>query len=218
MLIRFTHAHFCDLFYDAQLGKGAFAVVYETRHRKTKKSYAVKKIMITDSDESELENIRLEIAIMDELKSYKHVVRLKTTFYEPEHIYVVMEKVKGGELFERLAKKEYYNEKEARDACIILFKTMNHCHKRRIAHRDLKPENLLLEKLDDDSRLKIADFGKNIAFFSLLCATKDHRGEKELTTKPTNYFLCHRSSEESSKGWAIENLLRISQLCCARSH
>jgi calcium/calmodulin-dependent protein kinase I len=50
----------------------------------------------------------------------------------------------GGELFDRIVQKSYYNEKEARDVCIILFDAMNYCHKRHVAHRDLKPENLLL--------------------------------------------------------------------------
>ena len=132
-------------------------MVHEARNRKTGRSYAVKK-MTKQIKASELANIRLEIAIMSELKN-KHIVRLKNTFEDPDHIFVVMEKLVGGELFDRIAAKAYYNEKEARDACLILFDTMDYCHRRKIAHRDLKPENLLLESLDSDSKLKIADFG-----------------------------------------------------------
>jgi len=93
----------------------------------------------------DLENLELEIVLMSEIMYHPHVVRLVDTFEEEFNFYVVMEKVNGGELLDRLAEKEYYNEKEARDACIILFDTMNYCHQRKIAHRDLKPENLLLE-------------------------------------------------------------------------
>ena len=50
----------------------------------------------------------------------------------------------GGELFDRIVSKSYYNEKEARDVCLILFDAMKYCHDRNVAHRDLKPENLLL--------------------------------------------------------------------------
>lgn len=50
----------------------------------------------------------------------------------------------GGELFDRIVQKSYYNEKEARDVCLILFDAMNYCHEHHVAHRDLKPENLLL--------------------------------------------------------------------------
>lgn len=50
----------------------------------------------------------------------------------------------GGELFDRIVQKAYYNEKEARDVCKILLDALAYCHDRRVAHRDLKPENLLL--------------------------------------------------------------------------
>merc|ERR1740136_631691 len=59
--------------------------------------------------------------------------------------------MKGGELFDRIVAKTYYNEKEARDVCKILFEA--------IAHRDLKPENLLLMSKTNDRDIKIADFG-----------------------------------------------------------
>mmetsp|Transcript_16283 Transcript_16283/g.33652 ORF Transcript_16283/g.33652 Transcript_16283/m.33652 type:complete len:238 (+) Transcript_16283:569-1282(+) len=65
----------------------------------------------------------------------------------------------GGELFDRIVQKSYYNEKEARDTCVILFKAIQYCHSKQVAHRDLKPENLLLQSADNDSNIKIADFG-----------------------------------------------------------
>mmetsp|Transcript_16537 Transcript_16537/g.24537 ORF Transcript_16537/g.24537 Transcript_16537/m.24537 type:complete len:233 (+) Transcript_16537:593-1291(+) len=65
----------------------------------------------------------------------------------------------GGELFDRIVAKSYYNEKEARDVCKILFEALQYCHSQNVAHRDLKPENLLLQSEDNDSDLKLADFG-----------------------------------------------------------
>ncbi|KAL3766516.1 hypothetical protein ACHAWU_000311 [Discostella pseudostelligera] len=65
----------------------------------------------------------------------------------------------GGELFDRIVSKSYYNEKEARDVCKILFEAVGYCHSKCVAHRDLKPENLLLRSEDSDSDIKIADFG-----------------------------------------------------------
>jgi serine/threonine protein kinase len=44
--------------------------------------------------------------------------------------------------------KSYYNEKEARDVCLILFQAILYCHQKKVAHRDLKPENLLLQARD----------------------------------------------------------------------
>jgi len=67
--------------------------------------------------------------------------------------------MKGGELFDRIVSKSFYNEKEARDVCKILFEAIGFCHEKSVAHRDLKPENLLLLSEDNDSEIKIADFG-----------------------------------------------------------
>ena len=69
------------------------------------------------------------------------------------------ERMMGGELFDRVVAKSFYNEKEARDLCKILFEAIGLCHRNNVAHRDLKPENLLLRSEDNDSEIKIADFG-----------------------------------------------------------
>lgn len=98
------------------------------------------------------------MAILKEMK-HIHIIRLYDFFVEPSTYYLVMERMRGGELFDRIVAKAYYNEKEARDTCKILLEAIEHCHRHKIAHRDLKPENLLLLSENDDSAVKIADFG-----------------------------------------------------------
>lgn len=101
-----------------------------------------------------------EIAVLTELK-HKHIIRLYDVFDENQFYYLVTEKMMGGELFDRIVQKSYYNEKEARDVCIILFDAMLYCHKHKVAHRDLKPENLLLtvsRPSGDYSFIKTASF------------------------------------------------------------
>ena len=88
-----------------------------------------------------------------------HLIRLYDFFTEPSTYYLVMEQMSGGELFDRIVAKAYYNEKEARDTCKILLEAVGFMHANHVAHRDLKPENLLLHSKDDDSAVKIADFG-----------------------------------------------------------
>ena len=80
---------------------------------------------------------------MTELK-HRHIIRLYDVFEEPQFYYLITEKMLGGELFDRIVQKSYYNEKEARDVCVILFEALKYCHDHKVAHRDLKPENLLL--------------------------------------------------------------------------
>eukprot|EP00980_Cylindrotheca_fusiformis_P020030 scaffold7114_cov106-Cylindrotheca_fusiformis.AAC.4 len=71
----------------------------------------------------------------------------------------LLDEMSGGELFDRIVAKAYYNEKEARDTCKIILDAVAYMHQNHVAHRDLKPENLLLLSKDDDSAVKIADFG-----------------------------------------------------------
>lgn len=87
--------------------------------------------------------LKEEIAVLKELKQ-KHIIRLYDVFEETQFYYLITEKMLGGELFDRIVQKSYYNEKEARDVCVILFEAMKYCHDHQVAHRDLKPENLLL--------------------------------------------------------------------------
>jgi len=140
------------------LGEGAFSVVIEATKLSTSESYAVKvvtKTKLTKEDEVALKD---EIQVLNELK-HPHIIRLYEVFEEKDFWYLVTEKMMGGELFDRIVAKSYYNEKEARDVCKILFQAIGMCHDKNVAHRDLKPENLLLRSEENDSEIKIADFG-----------------------------------------------------------
>jgi calcium/calmodulin-dependent protein kinase I len=141
------------------LGTGAFSTVRAGFHRSnTDISYAVKCInrkKLSEEDEAALLD---EVAILKEME-HSHIIRLYDFFTEPATYYLVMERMRGGELFDRIVAKAYYNEKEARDTCKIVLEAVGYCHKNHVAHRDLKPENLLLLSEDDDSAVKIADFG-----------------------------------------------------------
>lgn len=141
-----------------QLGEGAFSVVKDGTHKQSGESYAIKivtKAKLTQEDEEALKD---EISVLNELK-HQHIIRLYDVFDESQYYYLVTEKMSGGELFDRIVQKSYYNEKEARDTCRILFEALRYCHAHKVAHRDLKPENLLLFSEHNDSDIKIADFG-----------------------------------------------------------
>lgn len=146
-------------FLSLQLGTGAFSTVREGYHRSNSSvSYAVKCVnrkKLSEEDEAALLD---EVAILMEMK-HIHIIRLYDFFTEPSTYYLVMEQMSGGELFDRIVAKAYYNEKEARDTCKILLEAVGYMHQNHVAHRDLKPENLLLLSKEDDSTVKIADFG-----------------------------------------------------------
>ncbi|KAL7528207.1 hypothetical protein ACHAXR_002328, partial [Thalassiosira sp. AJA248-18] len=143
-----------------QLGKGAFSTVKTGTHKRSPtKEYAVKCVQRSKLKEEDILALKDEVSILSALRSCPHIIRLYDFFEEPTTFYLVMETMYGGELFDRIVQKSYYNEKDARLTCKILLEAVDYLHERRVAHRDLKPENLLLRSETDDSSIKIADFG-----------------------------------------------------------
>eukprot|EP00604_Paraphysomonas_vestita_P002370 CAMPEP_0174819304 /NCGR_PEP_ID=MMETSP1107-20130205/2449_1 /TAXON_ID=36770 /ORGANISM="Paraphysomonas vestita, Strain GFlagA" /LENGTH=319 /DNA_ID=CAMNT_0016032535 /DNA_START=301 /DNA_END=1260 /DNA_ORIENTATION=+ len=124
------------------------------------------------------------------MKSLNHpnIVKFVDSFEEEKFFYVVLEFLPGGELFDRLVQKTFYNEKEARDTVRIICEGIKYCHDRGIVHRDLKPENLLMESIDDDAKVKIADFGfaTNVVGSSLTvaCGTPGYVAPELVSNKP----------------------------------
>lgn len=101
-----------------------------------------------------------EFAIHAQLQ-HPNVVRMHTVFKGAKWIYVVLEMVSGGDLFDYLIQKSQHGveEKAARRWFAQLLDGVDYCHKQNVVHRDLKPENILLSHSSHDATLKIADFG-----------------------------------------------------------
>ena len=156
MVSMFAEEEFHDIYeLGDELGSGAYAVVKVGDHKVTKKSYAIKIVEIESMEAADLEALHIEIIVMSRL-NHPNIVRLYETYHDPENYYMVTEKMMGGELLDRVVQKTFYNEKEARDTCKILFEAMMYCHSHRIAHRDLKPENLLLRVSLINNMIRIA--------------------------------------------------------------
>ncbi|TYJ41644.1 hypothetical protein E1A91_A03G036500v1 [Gossypium mustelinum] len=137
------------------LGCGAFAKVYHARNLRTGLSVAVKVINKKKLPNlTMMSNVKREISIMSRL-NHPYIVKLYEVLATKTKIYVVMEFVKGGELFAKVAKGRF-TEDLSRKYFQQLISAVGYCHSRGIFHRDLKPENLLL---DDNGNLKVSDFG-----------------------------------------------------------
>ena len=91
--------------------------------------------------------------------AHRHIIRLKDIFADDEHLYIVMELVRGGDLFDRIVARGRYSEQQAKLLVKNLLDALHYLHSHDIMHRDLKPENILLEDADDDINVKITDFG-----------------------------------------------------------
>lgn len=137
------------------LGQGTFAKVYYSRDIKNSESVAIK---VINKDhvkrEGMMEQIIREISIM-RLVRHPNIVEIKEVMATKQKIFVVMEHVKGGELFAKVANGKL-KEDVARKYFQQLISAVDFCHSRGVFHRDLKPENLLL---DENENLKVSDFG-----------------------------------------------------------
>lgn len=138
------------------LGQGTFGKVKLAQHQETGTEYAIKILDKSDIKANELTvNVRREIAIMKAL-NHKNIVNLREVLSSKSKLYIVMDLVRGGELFEQIERKGELDEKLARKYFQQLIDGIDYCHRRGVCHRDLKPENLLV---DENGTLKITDFG-----------------------------------------------------------
>lgn len=137
------------------LGHGTFAKVYHARNVQTNESVAIK---VIDKEKilkvGLMAQIKREISILRRVR-HPNIVQLFEVMATKSKIFFVMELVRGGELFNKVAKGRL-QEETARKYFQQLISAVGFCHSRGVFHRDLKPENLLL---DENGDLKVSDFG-----------------------------------------------------------
>jgi len=158
------------------LGIGSFGKVKLAVHKETGIKVAIKvlnkkKVQALDMNDKVWREIRVL-----KLFSHPHIIRLYEVIDTPSDIFVVMEYVSGGELFDYIVAKGRLSEEEARKFFQQIVAGVEYCHKFMVVHRDLKPENLLL---DASHNVKIADFGlsnmiKDGAFLKTSCGSPNY--------------------------------------------
>ncbi|KAJ7115870.1 kinase-like domain-containing protein [Mycena epipterygia] len=149
------------------IGTGSSGRVRIARNSKTGQYAAIKIVsktvldstrslnhLIDDTEHSQL-SLEREIVVM-KLIDHPNIMRLYDVWETSTELYLILEYVKGGELFEYLCKKGRLPTEEALGYFQQIIAAIDYCHQFNIAHRDLKPENILL---DEDFNVKIADFG-----------------------------------------------------------
>jgi len=172
------------------LGVGAFSVVKKAvlRDNDCSKSFAVKCIKRIDLSDRDEADIRNEVSILKGLK-HKSIIQLYDVYDESDMYYLVMERLHGGDLFNRIITNISYSEVEARAVCKNLLEAVQFIHRHSIAHRDLKPENLLLVSRNDNTSIKITDFGfatevKEANSLRTSCGTRNYIAPEILTKTP----------------------------------
>lgn len=140
------------------IGGGAFGRVYLATDIRANQSVAIKEISATQVD---LDMIRREVETMKKLKDCANIVQLLDFIEEGNHVYLVMEYLRNGELF------MYIGDGLREDVALFytrqLVLALEHMHANNITHRDLKLENILV---DEEWNLKVCDFGVSRHFRS----------------------------------------------------
>ncbi|KAK0457711.1 Pkinase-domain-containing protein [Desarmillaria tabescens] len=150
------------------IGKGSSGRVKLARHSKTGQMAAVKIIRKSflfsrreSLDNAEEEAARIEQALQREivimkLVDHPNIMKLYDVWDTANNLYLILEHVQGGELFDYLCEKGRLSPSEGLRYFQQIISAVDYCHRFNIVHRDLKPENILL---DSQSNVKLADFG-----------------------------------------------------------
>ena len=178
------------------LGEGTFGKVKQAVDLETNEPVAIKildKSLITSQQMTA--QIKKEIAVMKLVKQ-RHVVNLIEVLVSRSKVFIVLELVTGGELFERIANSGRFDEQTARHYFQQLVCGLEYCHQQGVCHRDLKPENLLL---DEDALLKISDFG-----FSALHGSDSSTAILHTQCGTPNYVAPEVLSEQGYDGFKAD--------------
>ncbi|KAL7580832.1 hypothetical protein ACA910_001106 [Epithemia clementina (nom. ined.)] len=146
-----------------KLHKSSSAQIWACSHKRSKEDYAVKIIPNTPgrksvTGKSVSDSIHHELAVLTSAK-HSHIIEIIDFFEDDDNFYLVMERMDGGDVFDRIIDMNKYTEKDARDLAKFLLEAVHLLHTKNIAHRDLKPQNILLKSKKDNADIKLADFG-----------------------------------------------------------
>ncbi|KAL0294010.1 UNVERIFIED_CONTAM: Calcium and calcium/calmodulin-dependent serine/threonine-protein kinase [Sesamum radiatum] len=97
--------------------------------------------------------------IVEDVSPHPNVIHLYDVCEDNGGVHLVLELCSGGELFDRIVAQERYSEAGAAAVVRQIAGGLAALHRAGVVHRDLKPENCLFLSKDEDSPLKIMDFG-----------------------------------------------------------
>ncbi|XP_074641732.1 serine/threonine-protein kinase Chk2-like isoform X2 [Tubulanus polymorphus] len=174
------------------LGRGACGEVRLAFQKGTCSKYAVKIIskkafsLGGQNHQNISPQIQSEIAIMKSLKHHA-IIKIEDVIDTPDTVYIVLELLEGGELFDRLANKGSFSEDRAKLYIYQILLAIDYLHRNGITHRDLKPENILMVNDDDDTLIKVTDFGLSkfvdaVSMMKTFCGTPNYLAPEILLT------------------------------------
>ncbi|XP_042240946.1 death-associated protein kinase 1-like isoform X4 [Homarus americanus] len=145
-----------------EIGSGQFAVVRRCVEKATRAEYAAKYIRKRRVASSRrglpLESIAREVRVLQMIDDHQNIISLHQVFDNGQQVILVLELVRGGELFDHISERERLSEEEASAFLHQILQGVCHMHSLGLAHLDLKPENVLLLS-KNRQHIKLIDFG-----------------------------------------------------------
>ncbi|XP_076890856.1 CDPK-related kinase 3-like [Bidens hawaiensis] len=147
-----------------EIGRGHFGHTCHARGKKGElkdQALAVKIISKAKMTTAiSIEDVRREVKILRALSGHKHLIQFYDACEDANNVYIVMELCEGGELLDRiLSRGGKYTEADAKLIIVQILSVVAFCHLQGVVHRDLKPENFLFMSKNEDSDMKLIDFG-----------------------------------------------------------
>jgi len=144
-----------------KINEGQFGVLCKAQHvLNTEETFAVKIINKNSGSQSDLDHVLYETELLRELRDIPGVIPLIDFYTDQHNSYIVQALAEGGDVFDQLALKETYTERDCKQLIKQLLSTIHQVHKCNIVHRDLKPENLLLKHASGNDQMYLCDFGE----------------------------------------------------------
>ncbi|XP_004465985.1 ribosomal protein S6 kinase alpha-2 isoform X9 [Dasypus novemcinctus] len=140
------------------LGQGSYGKVFLVRKVKGPEAgqlYAMKVLKKATLKVRDRVRSKMERDILAEV-NHPFIVKLHYAFQTEGKLYLILDFLRGGDLFTRLSKEVMFTEEDVKFYLAELALALDHLHGLGIIYRDLKPENILL---DEEGHIKITDFG-----------------------------------------------------------
>lgn len=137
------------------IGDGGFAKVRRVTHRISKAQFAAKIIHLSAMGLGDIENIEKELEIHASLDS-PYIVKLIDFFEEAKVVYLIMELVSKGNLYQYMFKRFPLPVADALRFWVGTVRAIDYLHSNAIYMRDIKSENVLIGA---DLGIKLCDFG-----------------------------------------------------------
>ena len=100
-----------------------------------------------------------EVRLQRSVAGHPNVTCVYDAFENEADFYVVMELLRGGEVMKHITELGHISERVAAGYFVQMVRGVMWCHSKGVIHRDIKPENFLLADADDNTTVKVADFG-----------------------------------------------------------